>query len=86
MKQPIDNHLAIATGLELIEKLDSMTWREQAEAFCKLPKYEQQQYCKELWRIGEERAAAMEKSYEPVKSKSVSERVAEWHQKQLKLK
>lgn len=82
-------HLQIQTGIELIEKQDLMDWRQQSAAFCNLPKYEQQQYCKQIWRIGEERAAAIEKQNTPVqldKPKSVSERVQEWHQQQLKIK
>ena len=87
MQQSDNWHLEIQTGLELIEQQHKLDWKQSADSFCNLPLYEQGQYCKELKRRGDIVAKQMEEQeQEPVKPKSVSEKVKEWHQKQLKLK
>lgn len=91
MQQSDNWHLQIQTGMELVEKQHLLDWKKSADSFCNLPLYEQGQYCKELKRRGDIVARQMEEqeardSQQPVKPKSVSEKVKEWHQKQLKLK
>ncbi len=76
-------HLEIQTGLELHREQHKLSWKEQADSFCNLPLYEQKQYCKECWRIGNEVAKQQELADQASQSKSVSEKVIEWHQKQL---
>lgn len=80
-------HLKIQSGIELVDKQHLMDWRESAQSFCNLPLYEQGVYCRELKRRSDIVAKQMEEQeQQTAKPKSVSEKVIEWHQKQLKLK
>lgn len=80
-------HMKIQTGMELVEQQHRMNWKESADSFCNLPLYEQGVYCRELKRRSDIFAKQMEEqAQEQVLPKSVSEKVQEWHQKQLKIK
>lgn len=80
-------HMKIQSGIELVERQESMTWKESADSFCNLPLYEQGVYCRELKRRSDIVAKQMEEQEAlQAKPKSVSGKVIEWHQKQLKIK